>query len=198
MQPSFNVCPTDPVDTLVAHEGNRELVQMRWGLVPYWWSKPLKELRLATFNARIETVTKPFFREPFRHRRCLIPVSGYYPILCTRVPYLKAISARRTRLFCAGGRRQTDRIEDAVDALGMNGLGLTGRCCPAASWSGRLQCKRDETERLGLRAARGERDANAAGGLGDAAGDLQQMQTDRGELGVPQRVPTRDCSTQVE
>jgi putative SOS response-associated peptidase YedK len=40
---------------------------------------PLKELRLATFNARIETVTtKPFFREPFKHRRYLIPVSGYY------------------------------------------------------------------------------------------------------------------------
>jgi putative SOS response-associated peptidase YedK len=57
MQPSFNVCPTDPVDTVVAHEGSRELVQMRWGLVPYWWNKPLKELRLATFNARIETVT---------------------------------------------------------------------------------------------------------------------------------------------
>jgi putative SOS response-associated peptidase YedK len=36
-------------------------------------------LRLATFNARIETVTtKPFFREPFRKKRCLIPVSGYY------------------------------------------------------------------------------------------------------------------------
>ena len=32
-----------------------------------------------TFNARIETVTtKPFFREPFGHRRCLMPVSGYY------------------------------------------------------------------------------------------------------------------------
>jgi hypothetical protein len=30
---------------------------MRWGLVPFWWSKPLKELRLATFNARVETVT---------------------------------------------------------------------------------------------------------------------------------------------
>jgi putative SOS response-associated peptidase YedK len=42
MQPSFNVCPTDPVDTVVAHEGNRELVQMRCGLVPCWWDEPLK------------------------------------------------------------------------------------------------------------------------------------------------------------
>ena len=79
MQPSFNVFPTDPVDTVVAQDGQRELIQMRWGLVPFWWSKPLKELRLATFNARVETVTtKPFFREPFKSRRCLMPVSGYF------------------------------------------------------------------------------------------------------------------------
>ena len=45
MQPSFNVCPTDPVDVVVEHEGQRQLEVMRWGLVPFWWSKPLKELR---------------------------------------------------------------------------------------------------------------------------------------------------------
>ena len=77
LQPRFNACPTDPADTIVEHDGMRELVEMRWGLVPYWWSKPLKELRLATFNARVETVTtKPFFREPFKKKRCLMPVSG--------------------------------------------------------------------------------------------------------------------------
>ena len=49
------------------------------GLGASWWSKPLKELKLATFNARAETVTeKPFFREAFKRTRCLIPVSGYY------------------------------------------------------------------------------------------------------------------------
>jgi putative SOS response-associated peptidase YedK len=79
MRPSFNVCPTDPVDTVVANDGRHELETMRWGLIPFWWSKPLKELRLATFNARVETVTtKPFFREPFKSRRCLMPVSGYF------------------------------------------------------------------------------------------------------------------------
>jgi putative SOS response-associated peptidase YedK len=79
LQPRFNACPTDPADTIVEQEGKRRLVEMRWGLVPFWWSKPLKELRLTTFNARVETVTtKPFFREPFKSRRCLMPVSGYY------------------------------------------------------------------------------------------------------------------------
>jgi putative SOS response-associated peptidase YedK len=79
MRADYNVCPTDPVDTVVEHDGQRELVQMRWGLVPYWWSRPLKELRASTFNARVETVeTKPFFRESFKCKRCLMPISGYY------------------------------------------------------------------------------------------------------------------------
>jgi len=79
LQPRFNACPTDPTDTIVEHDGKRELFEMRWGLVPFWWSKPLKDLRLATFNARVETVTtKPFFCEPFQTKRCLMPVSGYY------------------------------------------------------------------------------------------------------------------------
>jgi putative SOS response-associated peptidase YedK len=45
----------------------------------YWWSKPLKELRMATFNARAEAVeTKPVFRDALKRTRCLIPMSGYY------------------------------------------------------------------------------------------------------------------------
>jgi putative SOS response-associated peptidase YedK len=46
--------------------GARALVPMRWGLIPSWWSQPLKEMKLATFNARVETVTeKPMFRNAF-------------------------------------------------------------------------------------------------------------------------------------
>jgi putative SOS response-associated peptidase YedK len=79
LQPRYNICPTTKIDTVIAHEGKRDLVPMRWGLVPGWWNKPLKELKLATFNARVETVaTKPFFRSAFKRTRCLIPASGYY------------------------------------------------------------------------------------------------------------------------
>lgn len=64
---------------LIEKDGERGYARMRWGLVPYWWSKPLKELRMTTFNARVETATtKPAFREPFKRRRCLMPLSGYY------------------------------------------------------------------------------------------------------------------------
>jgi putative SOS response-associated peptidase YedK len=78
-QVRYNVCPTDPIDTIVESDGKRELVPMRWGLVPCWWSRTIKDVKMATFNARAETVeTKPFFRDAFKRTRCLIPVSGYY------------------------------------------------------------------------------------------------------------------------
>jgi putative SOS response-associated peptidase YedK len=78
-QARYNICPTTVIDTVVSSVGKRALVPMRWGLIPEWWSKPLKEMRLATFNARAETVaTKQMFRDAFKSKRCLIPASGYY------------------------------------------------------------------------------------------------------------------------
>jgi putative SOS response-associated peptidase YedK len=78
-QPHYNICPTTTIDTIVSSKDKRALVPTRWGLIPYWWNKPLKEMRLATFNARAETVaTKPMFRDAFKSKRCLIPASGYY------------------------------------------------------------------------------------------------------------------------
>ena len=78
MPARYNICPTDTIDTVIEREGKRELVSMRWGLVPWWWKKKAKEAP-ATFNARAETVAeKPMFRDAFRRSRCLIPASGYY------------------------------------------------------------------------------------------------------------------------
>jgi putative SOS response-associated peptidase YedK len=78
LQPHYNIAPTDTVDAVISVDGASQLVPMRWGLVPAWWKKALKDLP-ATFNARAETVAeKPMFREAFRRRRCIIPASGYY------------------------------------------------------------------------------------------------------------------------
>jgi putative SOS response-associated peptidase YedK len=79
LPPRYNVCPTDPIDVVTEQDGKRDFTRMRWGLVPRWWSKTIKDVKMATFNARVETVeTKPFFREAFKRTRCLIPASGYY------------------------------------------------------------------------------------------------------------------------
>jgi putative SOS response-associated peptidase YedK len=79
LQPRYNICPTTEVDVVVRGDDERTLMPMRWGLIPGWWKKPLKEFKLATFNARAETIAeKPMFRDSFKKRRCLIPASGYY------------------------------------------------------------------------------------------------------------------------
>jgi putative SOS response-associated peptidase YedK len=79
LQAHYNIAPTDTVDVVkFANGGTTELVPMRWGLIPYWWKKPLKQLP-ATFNARAEGVaSKPMFRDALKRHRCIIPASGYY------------------------------------------------------------------------------------------------------------------------
>ena len=68
----YNICPTDTIDAIIERSGKRDLVPMRWGLIPNWWKKTTKEIP-ATFNARAETVaTKPMFRDAFKRSRCLI------------------------------------------------------------------------------------------------------------------------------
>jgi SOS response associated peptidase (SRAP) len=57
-QPRYNICPTTNIDAVIERDGKRELSTMRWGLIPSWWSKPLKEMKVATFNARAESVDR--------------------------------------------------------------------------------------------------------------------------------------------
>jgi putative SOS response-associated peptidase YedK len=80
LRPRYNIAPTTTVDIIVRSEdGGRELRRARWGLIPGWWNKPQKEMKLATFNARVETVdTSGMFKGAFRNRRCIIPASGFF------------------------------------------------------------------------------------------------------------------------
>ena len=77
LQPRFNMAPSQPIPVLRNNpRGGRELVMMRWGLIPYWNSDP----KHAGFvNARAETAPeKPAFRDAFRLRRGIVPVDGFY------------------------------------------------------------------------------------------------------------------------
>lgn len=50
---------------------------MRWWLVPYWSPEP--STKYSMFNAKSETLKKSrAFSEPFKKRRCIVPVTGYY------------------------------------------------------------------------------------------------------------------------
>ncbi len=77
LAPRYNIAPTQPVSVVrLDTRGRRELVPMRWGLVPSW----AREIGSAPLiNARAETVAeKPSFRGGYRYRRALVPVSGWY------------------------------------------------------------------------------------------------------------------------
>jgi putative SOS response-associated peptidase YedK len=113
MPPSYNVCPTDPIDVVTEKDGERDFVRMRWGLVPFWWSKPLKELRMATFNARAESVTtKPAFREPFARSRCLIPMSGYLRMAGHGERKTALVFHRTRRISGTDGRRHLGQVAE--------------------------------------------------------------------------------------
>jgi putative SOS response-associated peptidase YedK len=78
LRPRYNIAPTQIVPVVRAGAGGvRELVELRWGLIPGWSKTPPTGAPL--INARSETAaSKPTFRAAFRQRRCLLPADGFY------------------------------------------------------------------------------------------------------------------------
>jgi putative SOS response-associated peptidase YedK len=77
----YNVAPTtmQPVIRASRDTGERELVSLRWGLVPFFANSLAGFKGFSTINARAESITSSAtFREPFKKRRCLVPASGFY------------------------------------------------------------------------------------------------------------------------
>ena len=80
---NFNVAPSTDVPivneavNLATGELDRHAELVHWGFVASW--KKSFDERPQPINARIETVaTNGMFRSAFRHRRCIVPVTGYY------------------------------------------------------------------------------------------------------------------------
>ena len=75
--PRYNIAPTQDVPIVrVDRDGKRQLLEVRWGLVPYWMKEVPKQPHI---NARAETVERtPLFRDAFAARRCLVPATGFY------------------------------------------------------------------------------------------------------------------------
>ena len=84
-------------------DGNRTMVQLRWGLVPSW----TRDVRIATrlINARSETIhTKPSFGAAFGSRRCLVPADGWFEWQRTgygKQPYFLALEDGSPLSFAA-------------------------------------------------------------------------------------------------
>ena len=84
--PRYNIAPTQPVLVVTAgsvrpmrgaNRPDRRAMLARWGLIPVW-AKSSKDMPLL-FNARSESAAeKGSFRAAMRHRRALVPASGFY------------------------------------------------------------------------------------------------------------------------
>jgi putative SOS response-associated peptidase YedK len=74
--PSYNIAPTQKVAVIITN-GVRQLVPVRWGLVPSWAKD--SSIGSKMINARAETITeKASFRTAFKKRRCLVVADGFY------------------------------------------------------------------------------------------------------------------------
>lgn len=75
---NLNIAPGTDIPVIRrSPEGHRVLHLLHWGLLPHWVKQPDTASR--PINARIETVReKPYFRDAYRKRRCLIPAECFY------------------------------------------------------------------------------------------------------------------------
>lgn len=113
LEPRYNIAPTQPVVIIRANDtGDREMIRVRWGLIPFW----AKEAKIGArmINARGETVaSKPAFRAAVKKRRCLVPADGFYEWMKTgagKQPHLIRFVDQRP--FALAGLWETWRPAD--------------------------------------------------------------------------------------
>ncbi len=117
LAPRYNIAPTQLVPIVrLSSQGSRELVLLRWGLIPA--SARDASIGQKLINARAETVAeKPSFRDAFASRRCLVVADGFYEwrhAQGRKVPYLVRLRSRSPFAF-AGLWEQWRR--DATSSL---------------------------------------------------------------------------------
>ncbi len=77
VKPRYNIAPSTLAWAARDADGIRELVALKWGLVPYF--SKTRTYPYNTSNARVETVAiNASYRSAFKHRRCIIPADGFY------------------------------------------------------------------------------------------------------------------------
>jgi putative SOS response-associated peptidase YedK len=72
----YNIAPGQMNPVITSHSPH-EISRMFWGLIPHWAKD--EKVKFSTINARAENVAQsPAYREPFRHKRCIVPATGFY------------------------------------------------------------------------------------------------------------------------
>ncbi len=115
LEPQERVRPTDPAPIFRRYEDGVELAMARWWLVPWWHKGTLRDFKLATFNARSETLaTSRTFRDAFARRRCLVPAEGWTEFTGTKGNKTRwHVWPRGEDWFCFAGLWDRCRTTDA-------------------------------------------------------------------------------------
>jgi putative SOS response-associated peptidase YedK len=120
VEPRYNIAPTQYIaavrsgtESAEDHE-SRELVMLRWGLVPFWAKDPSIGNRM--INARAETVAeKPAFRAAYRRRRCVVLADGFYEWHLegsVKIPYYISLASKEPFAFAALWEHWTGKESD--------------------------------------------------------------------------------------
>ena len=112
--PRHNIAPTQNSFVVRLRDNQRELADLRWGLVPFW----AKDLKIGSkmINAQSETcATKPAFRHAFKSRRCLVVADGFYEWPTRQTPRLITLRDNEPFSFAglweSWGPKDGDRVE---------------------------------------------------------------------------------------
>jgi putative SOS response-associated peptidase YedK len=123
LTPRFNVAPIQmvPAVRLEPETNKRELVMLKWGLIPAW----AKDAAIGNemIMARADTVAdKPAFRDAFRRCRSLIVADGFYEWQKTngkKQPYFIGLKDQSPFAFAGLWERWNNPEGDAVESCAL-------------------------------------------------------------------------------
>ena len=92
---NYNVTPLQTMPILTSNDHHIQLTAMRWGFIPAWSKEQSPQ---GMINARAETISeKPSFRNAFKHRRCIIPMNGFYE-------WASSPSGKKQPVYCSSSK----------------------------------------------------------------------------------------------
>ncbi|TNF98700.1 MAG: SOS response-associated peptidase [Gammaproteobacteria bacterium] len=98
IQPMFNIAPTDIAPIICIKDEQQTLFNARWGLMPAW-AKDIKKIK-PYFNARVDNLATNKVYTSSSHRRCLVPMAGFYEWADKREPWY--FHSEQELLFAGG------------------------------------------------------------------------------------------------
>ena len=93
--PNYNAAPSHMMP-VITNQDPDHIHLYRWGLIPFWAKD--EKIGYKMINARVETLMeKSAFKNAAKHRRCLVPMDGFYEWKKegkTKTPYLIRLFSR--------------------------------------------------------------------------------------------------------